>query len=175
VIFPYPAPGTGCGKRFIALAASYRGGKAEMKGIQAVGAGLILAGVLMAASPAQAGSFAIILQAGKESHEGSARALHALMYAQELKDHGHEVVLIFDGAGTAWAEELTDPESESKLKGRYDTLREAGIIEIICDYCAGAFQVKGELSGREAPLVGEYEGHPSIAKWAGQGYQLLVL
>jgi hypothetical protein len=44
--------------------------------------------------------FAIILQAGKETHEGMARAVHALLYAAELKETGYEVVLIFDGAGT---------------------------------------------------------------------------
>jgi hypothetical protein len=44
--------------------------------------------------------FAIILQAGNELHEGKARALHAFLYATELKSKGYEIVLIFDGAAT---------------------------------------------------------------------------
>ena len=39
--------------------------------------------------------FAIVLQAGKETHEGMARAVHALLYAAELKEKGYEVVLTF--------------------------------------------------------------------------------
>ena len=59
--------------------------------------------------------FAIILQAGKETHEGMARAVHALLYATELKERGYAVVLIFDGAGTEWADEFSNPDSQSKL------------------------------------------------------------
>ena len=47
--------------------------------------------------------YLIILQAGTESHEGMARAVHALLYATELKEAGYEVALVFDGAGTEWA------------------------------------------------------------------------
>jgi len=122
-----------------------------------------------------AGKYAIILQAGKESHEGMARAVHAFLYAKELKEHGHEVVLIFDGAGTEWAEELSNPESPSKLKPMYEQLKQAGVVEIICDFCAGAFQVKDRLAQRQVPLTAEYAGHPSIAKWVEQGYELIVL
>ena len=50
-----------------------------------------------------------------------------------------------------------------------------GIVEIICDFCAAAFQVKERLAERQLPLVAEYAGHPSIAKWADQGYTLIVL
>jgi len=129
-----------------------------------------------AATPAHAGGkYAIILQAGKETHEGMARAVHAFLYARELKEHGHRVVLIFDGAGTEWAEELSRPDSASPLKPAYEAVRTLGIVEVICDFCAGAFNVKGQLVERQAPLVAEFEGHPSIAQWADQGYQLIVL
>lgn len=124
---------------------------------------------------AASGKYLVILQAGKESHEGMARAVHALLYTQELKEHGHDVVLIFDGAGTEWAEEWTNPESDNKLKPMYEALRESGVTEVICDYCAAAFQTKARLTGRNVPLTAEYQGHPSIAKWADEGYQLVVL
>ncbi len=134
-------------------------------------------GLLWMAAPssASAGQFALILQAGKKGHEGTSRALHAFLYAQELSEHGHEVVLIFDGAGTEWAAEFADPESQSKLKGMYQHLKESGVVEIVCDYCATAFKVKDKLTEHQAPLFSEYAGHPSIAKWADQGYQLIVL
>lgn len=122
-----------------------------------------------------AGKYAIILQAGKESHEGMARAVHAFLYAKELKAHGHDVVLVFDGAGTEWIEELSNPESQSKLKPMYDQLKQAEVLEVICDFCAGAFAVKDRLAQRQVPLTAEYEGHPSIAKWADAGYALIIL
>lgn len=132
---------------------------------------------LLLARPAFAdsGKYLIILQAGKESHEGMARAVHALLYARELKKHGHEVTLVFDGAGTEWAEEWSNVESQNKLKPMYEELRKEGITQVICDFCANAFQVKDKLKTQKQELVAEYQGHPSIAKYADQGYQLVVL
>ncbi|MBI4436061.1 MAG: DsrE family protein [Candidatus Omnitrophica bacterium] len=135
----------------------------------------IMALVIVTPPTYAAGKYAVILQAGKESHEGTARAVHAFLYARELKEHGHEVVLIFDGAGTEWIEELSNPESSSGIKPAYEAVRKLGITEIICDFCSVAFGVKDRLSERKLPLVAEFEGHPSIAKWADAGYQLIVL
>jgi len=132
---------------------------------------------LLLARPAFAdsGKYLIILQAGKESHEGMARAVHALLYSKELKEHGHDVLLVFDGAGTEWVEEWTNSESQNKLKPMYEELRKTGITQVICDFCANAFQVKENLKTQGQTLTSEYQGHPSIAKWVDQGYQLVVL
>lgn len=124
---------------------------------------------------AESGKYLIILQAGKESHEGMARAVHALLYSKELKEHGHDVVLLFDGAGTEWVSEWTTPESQDKLKPMYEELRKAGITQVICDFCANAFQVKEKLKTQGQELTAEYQGHPSIAKWVDQGYQPVIL
>lgn len=123
----------------------------------------------------ESGKYLIILQSGKESHEGLARALHALLYTKELKEHGHDVVLVFDGAGTEWAEEWTNPQSQHKLAPMYRELRRQGLTMIICDFCAAAFDARKALKERNAPLVAEYEGHPSIAKWADKGFQIVIL
>ena len=119
--------------------------------------------------------YAIILQAGKATHEGMARAVHALLYAKELYEHGHEVLLVFDGAGTEWAEELSNPASDSALRPLYEELEGTGIVQVVCDFCAGSFNVKDLLAGRPLTLSGEYSGHPSIATLVDEGYQLLVL
>ncbi|MDO8489502.1 MAG: DsrE family protein [Candidatus Omnitrophota bacterium] len=119
--------------------------------------------------------FAIVLQAGKETHEGMARALHALLYATELKEKGYDVVLIFDGAGTEWAEELSNPDSQSKLLPMYQSLKKTGVVEVICDFCSLAFGVNDKLKNRQANLVSEYQGHPSIEKWIRRGYVLIIL
>src|SRR4030042_4442414 len=118
--------------------------------------------------------FVIILQAGKETHEGLARALHSLLYAKEVKDAGHLVALIFDGAGTEWAEAFQHPDH--KLHGRYQELKKLGIVEEVCDFCAAAFQVEeGIQKMSESALVAEFDGHPSLKKWIDLGYEVIVL
>lgn len=118
--------------------------------------------------------FAIVLQAGNETNEGMARAIHALLYATELAENGFDVVLVFDGAGTGWANELRKPENQ--LHKHYLKIQELGMVEEICDYCAEKFKVKGKLPPRQrALLAGDYEGHPSLVKWVKKGYQVIVL
>ena len=119
------------------------------------------------------GKFAIILQAGNETNEGMARAVHALLYAQDLAEHRYQVVLIFDGAGTGWANELRKPENP--FHKQYLKMKEQGVVEIICDYCADEFGVKDDFQEvQRKKLMGDYEGHPSIVRWVEQGYQIMV-
>ena len=133
---------------------------------------LLIAGSTFAAGPK--GKYAIVLQAGNETNEGMARAVHALLYATELAENGYSVVLIFDGAGTGWANELRKPENP--LHKRYLRIKELGMVEEICDYCADSFDVKKNLPEQQKKLlVGDYEGHPSLVKWIGRGYQIIVL
>lgn len=119
--------------------------------------------------------FLIILQAGMESKDGLARAIHALLYAKELQENGFATVLVFDGAGTTWANTWGNPETESKYASLYKELQTTGVTEVVCDYCAGAFQVKDALRKQNAPLTAEYAGHPSIAKWIKLGYEVITL
>ena len=120
------------------------------------------------------GRVAIILLAGNETNEGMARAVHALLYARELADSGYQVALIFDGAGTGWANELSKPENP--LHKHYLEFKKRGIVEEVCDYCVEQHGIKGDLSEAQRKLlIGEYEGHPDIAKWVSMGYRIIVI
>jgi hypothetical protein len=43
---------------------------------------------------------AIVILAGTESHEGLGRIVNGLEAAKEAKEHGDDLRVIFDGAGT---------------------------------------------------------------------------
>lgn len=117
--------------------------------------------------------FVIILQAGKESHEGMARAYHALLYCKDFVEKGYETKMIFDGAATAWVPELMKPEH--KLHSLFKEIQAGGSLDAICDFCAGAFGVKDLVKECAIPMKSEFHGHPSIAKYVSEGYQLLIL
>lgn len=136
---------------------------------------MVLMGVLTSGFAAEKTKmYAIVLQAGAETNEAKARAVHALLYATELAEKGYPVVLIFDGAGTGWANELRKPENP--LHKHYLKIKELGIVEEICDYCADSFDVKKDLSEQQRKLlVGDYDGHPSLVKWIEKGYEIIML
>lgn len=135
---------------------------------------LLLAGVSFSGNKEPKGKYAIVLQAGNETNEGKARAVHALLYARELGEKGYDVALIFDGAGTGWANEFSKPESP--LHKHYVKIKDVGMVEEICDYCAESFKVKDNLPEQQQKLlVGDYDGHPSLVKWIEKGYKIIVL
>lgn len=135
---------------------------------------VLLLGCSICRAEGEKGKVAIVLHAGAETNEGTARAVHALIYARHLAEAGYKVVLIFDGAGTGWANELRKPDN--KLYSHYQKIKELGMVEEVCDYCADVFDVKSKLPEEQRKLlVGDYEGHPSLVKWIEKGYQIVVL
>ena len=43
-----------------------------------------------------------------------------------------------------------------------------------CAYCARAFGVKDGVQESGVELLGDFEGHPSLAKLVAQGYQVIT-
>lgn len=118
----------------------------------------------------------IILQAGTETHEGRARALHSVIYATELADAGATVRLLFDGAGTEWlARWAAATDSPSRAARLFAGLRDRGVAFEVCDYCAGAFEVRDQLAEAGQPLSGGYMDHPSIAAHVADGFAVWIL
>lgn len=114
--------------------------------------------------------FAILVHAGET--EG-AKALHGLLYAQELHEAGHKVQLIFDGAGTAWVQRFEDPAN--KFHPFYQVVKKLGLIAGACEYCAGAFGVSESVKQSGIQPLGEVGGHPSLAKLVAEDYQIITL
>lgn len=111
----------------------------------------------------------LIIYAGKETHEGMGRVVNALVMAKELKEKGHEVKIIFDGAGTEWVPELE--KEDNKMNPIYKDLKEN--VVGICDFCSAAFKAK-DLLKEDAPLSGEFMGHPTMAKYFEEDYKILT-
>lgn len=114
--------------------------------------------------------YAIIVQAD----DGQlARALHGLLYARELSEGGHEVQVLFDGAGTGWIPRMQ--QTGWKYHEAYRWVKERGLIAGVCQYCAAAFGASEAAVQAGLSLLGEADGHPSLLALVNQGYQLLVL
>lgn len=114
--------------------------------------------------------FVILVHASE--NEG-AKALHSLLYAQELYEAGNEVKVIFDGAGTVWVKKFESPEN--KYNPLYKAVKKLGVIEGVCEYCAGAFGVQNEVKQSGLLTLGQRNGHPSLAQLVAEDYQIITL
>ncbi|NIV13590.1 MAG: hypothetical protein GWN62_20600, partial [Aliifodinibius sp.] len=98
------------------------------------------------------------------------RIVNALETAKECKEADDDIQIIFDGAGTKWVTELSNPEHY--VHPLYSAVQDK--IGGACDYCAGAFGVKEAIKKTEVKLLDEYDQHPSLKKLIDQGYQLVT-
>lgn len=117
-----------------------------------------------------ADKFLIIVQAGPQE---LAKALHALLYGQELSAAEYGVQIIFDGAGTTWVKEFKDPAHQ--YFDVFQQVEAMGIIAGACEYCANAFGVVGHVKAAQIPLWATAGGHPSLVKYVQEGYLPVVL
>lgn len=113
---------------------------------------------------------AIIVLADTTTHEGLGRVVNALEAVKELAQAKDDVRLIFDGAGTKWIGELGKPDH--KVHALFEAVR--GNITGACAFCAGAFGAKLDVETNRVPLVGEFDGHPSLKKLVDHGYQVIT-
>lgn len=117
---------------------------------------------------------AIILNTEPGTNDALGKAFHALLYAKELKEGGHDVRLLFDAGGTKWVEEMADPEN--KLHLLFEEVKKLGVIDGVCDFCTDAFNANREaITKAGLPFISENNGHPSILKRVNKGYQLITL
>ncbi|MFW6039425.1 MAG: DsrE family protein [bacterium] len=113
---------------------------------------------------------AIIVLADTDSMEALGRVANALMTVQEFKDAGDEVQLIFDGAGTKWIGQLSDPQH--KYYDVYQRVQDK--VGGVCTYCADAFGVTEQVRAAGAPFADDYQGHPSLRQLVSRGYQIIT-
>ncbi|MDX6770178.1 MAG: cytoplasmic protein [Elusimicrobiota bacterium] len=119
------------------------------------------------------GQYLIVLHAGKGSPDGLARVFHALLYCKDFLERGVGAKLVFDGAGVEWVPELMQPEH--KLHPLFKEIQAKGSIDAVCDHCSGVVGAKDLARKAGVPVHGDFHGHPSIAKYAAEGYRIIVI
>jgi hypothetical protein len=84
--------------------------------------------------------YLIIIQANQQD---LGKAVHGLLYGQELHDEGFEVEIVFDGLGTMWPSELS--KADHLFNPLFKQVTKSGIIKGGCQACSGLFEVEEEI------------------------------
>jgi hypothetical protein len=111
--------------------------------------------------------------------EDSCRQNHALLYALDLREKGHEVKLILEGPATRMVNELT---SESRPGALLREARDSGILAGACGRassgCASEDPARkvAQLAGAAGVrLLSDLRGHASIEPFVREGYELVIV
>jgi len=97
---------------------------------------------------------------------------HVLLNALDMKERGYDIKIIIEGSATKLIKDLNNPETP--FSNLYIRVKENGLIECACRACANKMGTSKEAIEQNIPLVGEMGGHPSIAKYMEEGFQVLT-
>lgn len=113
---------------------------------------------------------AVVIFSDTNSTEALGKVSNAFMLASEAIEHGDDLKIIFEGAGTKWIGELEN--EEHKLHHLYVDLKSK--ITGVCQFCAQAFGVKNEIERAGVPLLTEYKSHPSLRNLVSDNYEVIT-
>jgi hypothetical protein len=99
--------------------------------------------------------------------------VHVMLNALDLKAKGQEVRIIFEGEATKLIPELS--RDDHPLNGLYRKIKENQLIEGACRACSTKMGVSPAVEKEEIPLLDDMAGHPGMARYVSQGYQIVTL
>ena len=108
---------------------------------------------------------AVVVLTGPQTHADMSRVANALEIFKKLKEANDDIQLVFDGAGTKWLSELSEPDHP--LHGLFEAAKSK--ITGVCSCCALAFGAREGVQAAGIPLLEEYD-----RKLVSQGYQVIA-
>lgn len=102
--------------------------------------------------------------------EAQSPAYRAFGFAAELLAAGDDVVIVFDGGGTATLAEVIRPEHDLHRAWK----KAAAALRGACDYCAKAYEVHAALVAAGVPMLKDDHGHASLRALLNEGRQIIT-
>ena len=98
--------------------------------------------------------------------------MHVLLNALDMKEKGYEVKIIFEGGTVKLIKDFSKPDNPfHKL---YMRAKNAGLIDCVCKACAVKMDSLEAAETQGLPIDDELSGHPGMAKYIEQGYEVMV-
>jgi hypothetical protein len=98
--------------------------------------------------------------------------VHVLLNALDMKEKGYEVKVIIEGSATKLVEELADPTKP--FANLYQKVKDQGLIDCVCKACSAKMNSLNAAIAQQLPLCDELMGHPSMAKYLEQGFEIIT-
>ena len=98
--------------------------------------------------------------------------VHILLNALDMKTRGYDVKVVVEGTATKLVNDLND---ESLPFGKlYVAVRDQGLIDCVCEACAAKTGALEGVKAQGLTLGNDMNGHPSLARYMDQGYQVIT-
>src|SRR5690606_37896392 len=96
--------------------------------------------------------------------------LHVLLNALDMENKGMESKIVIEGEAVKLVAQMEGAKNPLYLKAR-----QKGMIAGICKACSAKLGVLDYNGNVGLPLLDDMSGHPSMATYITQGYQIITM
>jgi hypothetical protein len=97
---------------------------------------------------------------------------HVLLNALDMQAKGHEVAVVIEGAACGLIPKLAEPGVP--FGKQYLDVCQKGLVKAVCKACANKMGGLEAAKEQGLPIDGEMHGHPSLASYVANGYQVIT-
>lgn len=98
--------------------------------------------------------------------------VHVLLNALDMKNKGHEVKIIMEGASVKLIPDIDQPGHW--LFNLWQKATEAQLVAGVCKACAAKLGTLEAAQERAMTLLDDMSGHPSMTSFQEQGYEIIT-
>jgi hypothetical protein len=98
--------------------------------------------------------------------------IHVILNALDMHSKGHDVKVIVEGSACKLAGEFEN--KENPFYSKYNELKEKELIDCFCKACSNKMGSLKVVENIGFPTCDEMMGHPSMAKYINQGFQIIT-
>ncbi len=98
--------------------------------------------------------------------------VHVLLNALDMHSRGWEARIVVEGKVTRSIPELA--REGEPFHDLYERAKMLGLIAGACKACSAKMGVLKEVQAAGVPLLDDMQGHPSVARFLEQGYEVMT-
>ena len=98
--------------------------------------------------------------------------IHVLLNVLDMADRGYESRIVIEGAATKLIPELE--KQDSPLHKLWEDVKNKSLIAGICRACANKMGTIDQAKSLGLTLLDDMSGHPGIARYREQGYEVVT-
>ncbi len=98
--------------------------------------------------------------------------VHVLLNALDMQEKGYDVKVVIEGAACKLISVLND--KNQPFSQLYTKVKNAGLIDCVCKACASKMFTLESTKEQGLNISGEMNGHPSLASYIDEGYEIIT-
>ena len=97
--------------------------------------------------------------------------IHVLLNALDMQKKGYEVKIVIEGAAAKLISELI--KEDNPLHKLWEETKSSGILDGVCKACSNKMGTLDSAQDQGLTLLDEMTGHPSMARYRDDGYEIV--